>query len=147
VDEALDLVQDAMFTFVSRYGERTAPEWPPLFRRTLQSRITDWHRRHLLRNALRHWFPPDNDSDPIQELIDPLTADLASIMGREAFWSATQRAIQALPLRQQQAFLLRIWEGLDVAETAEAMGCSEGSVKTHLSRALQVVRRKLEGFR
>ena len=151
IDEALDVVQDAMLAFVKRYASRPAAEWGVLFHRTLQSRIIDWRRRATVRNRFRGWLGGSNqepdDEDPIDRVPDTSMADPAKEMMRRELGSAIENALQSLPLRQQQAFLLRAWEGLDVAETAFAMGCSEGSVKTHYSRAVHTLRNHLEDFR
>ena len=137
-DDALDVVQDAMLAFVKRYASRPAAEWGVLFHRTLQSRIIDWHRRSAVRNRFRGWLWRDNEDtdeeDPIATVPDTATPDPAEQMMRRDLGAAIENALRTLPLRQQQAFLLRAWEGLDVAETAYAMGCSEGSVKTHYSQ-------------
>jgi RNA polymerase sigma-70 factor (ECF subfamily) len=143
-DEALDIVQDAMFGFVRSYGARPEGEWPPLFYRTLQSRITDWHRRTTVRKRWRFWFGGDPDDasavDPIQLVPDTTSRDPAgTLLGNETT-AAIESALRKLPLRQRQAFLLRAWEGLSVEETATAMGCSGGSVKTHYSRAVHALR-------
>lgn len=150
-DEALDVVQDAMLAFVKRYASRPTGEWGVLFHRTLQSRITDWHRRMSVRNRFRGWLggndqDPD-DEDPINTVADTATPDPVRQMMRRDLGAAIENALRTLPLRQQQAFLLRAWEGFDVAETAFAMGCSEGSVKTHYSRAVHTLRNHLEEFR
>ena len=150
-DEALDIVQDALFGFVKRYAERPESEWQVLFHRTLQSRIVDWYRRASLRNRLRVWFgsgdDDETDVDPIQNVADNASPDPAESLVRKAAAAAIDQALRALPLRQRQAFLLRAWEGLDVAATASAMGCSQGSVKTHYSRAVHAMREQLEEFR
>jgi RNA polymerase sigma-70 factor (ECF subfamily) len=145
-EDALDAVQDAMLNLATRYASRPAAEWAPLFYRILQSRLRDQRRRRVVRDRFRAilWrAEPDDDRDPIQELPDPaaLTPDREVAGGRAG--EAIEKALALLPLRQQQAFLLRVWEGLDVAQTASAMGCSEGSVKTHLSRATQALRERL----
>ncbi|MFC5491042.1 RNA polymerase sigma factor [Dokdonella soli] len=149
-DEALDLVQDAMFGFVRHYGARTPGEWSPLFWRVLDSRINDWHRRRNVRGRWLGWFERGDsadDEDPIAAVADPgEPGPLARLADGEAT-AALDVALRALPLRQRQAFLLRMWEGLDVAATAAAMRCSEGSVKTHLSRALTNLRSHLEAHR
>jgi RNA polymerase sigma-70 factor (ECF subfamily) len=149
-EEALDLVQDAMFAFVRRYGARTPQEWPPLFWRVLDSRIHDWHRRRRVRGRWLAWLERDDDApadDPILALADPAEpGPLARLADGEAA-AALDAALADLPLRQRQAFLLRLWEGLDVAATARAMRCSEGSVKTHLSRALANLRSRLGAHR
>ncbi len=148
-DEALDLVQDAMFGFVRHYSAREPGEWAPLFWRVLDSRIHDWRRRQRVRGRWLGWFERDADADedPIAAAPDPYEpGPLARLADREAS-RALESALRALPLRQRQAFLLRLWEGLDVAATATAMRCSEGSVKTHLFRALGNLRTYLEAHR
>jgi RNA polymerase sigma-70 factor (ECF subfamily) len=146
-EEALDLVQDAMFGFVRHYADKPEAEWAPLFYRVLDSRLNDWHRRRQVRTR---WLdalvrPGDDDAqDPLAQVAD--TDDpgpLLRLAGSQAA-TALDAALTALPLRQRQAFLLRVWEGFDVATTAATMRCSEGSVKTHLSRALSALRRRLE---
>ena len=149
-EEALDLVQEAMLGFVRHYGTNDGAEWPPLFWRVLDSRLNDWHRRQRVRG--RWWSRPgdahaDDEDDAITaapDLREP--GPLARLADGEAS-VALDAALRRLPLRQRQAFLLRLWEGLDVAATATAMRCSEGSVKTHLSRALANLRRVLEEHR
>jgi RNA polymerase sigma-70 factor, ECF subfamily len=148
-DEALDLVQEAMFGFVHHYAQKPAAEWTPLFYRVLDSRLNDWHRRRQVRSRwLAAWTrnADDDETDEIAQapdLNDP--GPMLRLEGTEAA-GALDEALARLPLRQRQAFLLRIWEGLDVAATAKSMRCSEGSVKTHLSRALAALRRALEQF-
>ncbi len=148
-EDALDLVQDAMLGLVKSYGDRESADWPPLFYRILQSRIRDWYRRNRVRNRFRVWLSgsrSDDDEaqgDAIQRLPDPQPGIERQVIGEDAM-SQLQEALQGLPLRQQQAFLLRTWEGMDVAATAFAMGCSEGSVKTHYSRAVHRLREQLE---
>jgi len=147
-DEALDLVQDAMFGFVRHYGGHDGAEWPPLFWRVLDSRLNDWHRRQKVRG--RWSFRPDDkdtDEDPIALAPDVREPGPLARMADGEASVALDAALRGLPLRQRKAFLLRIWEGLDVAATAVAMRCSEGSVKTHLSRALANLRRALEAHR
>ncbi len=146
-DEALDLVQDAMFKLVQRYADRDGSEWGPLFQCILQSRIRDWYRRTRVRNRWREWFgkPRDDESDgegPLETAIDPLATPDEELKRKRA-GAALEAALRTLPLRQQQAFLLRAWEELDVAQTAAAMKCSEGSVKTHFFRAVRALRKQL----
>ncbi len=149
-EDALDLVQDAMLGLVKSYGNRDAADWPPLFYRILQSRIRDWYRRNRVRNRFRVWLGGlrgDDDegrTDAIQALPDTRPGVERQAIGEDAM-AQLQDALQDLPLRQQQAFLLRAWEGMDVSATAFAMGCSEGSVKTHYSRAVHRLREQLEG--
>jgi RNA polymerase sigma-70 factor (ECF subfamily) len=147
-DDALDMVQDAMCGFVRHYAEKPESDWAPLFYRVLDSRLNDFRRRRTVRSRWLTVFDrpdaDDGDLDPIAQAAD--TQDpgpLLRLAGNEA-GKALDLALKALPLRQRQAFLLRLWEGFDVATTARAMQCSEGSVKTHLSRALAALRRALE---
>jgi RNA polymerase sigma-70 factor, ECF subfamily len=143
-DDALDLVQDAMLQFVRRYRERPAAERAPLFYRVLENRILDWYRTRRSRG--RWWvrlFQDDADEDPLEMFPADASAGPLHALQRERSMSRLESTLQALPLRQQQVFLLRVWEGLDVADTARAMGVGEGSVKTHLSRALTRLRAEL----
>jgi RNA polymerase sigma-70 factor (ECF subfamily) len=148
-DEALDLVQEAMFGFVRHYAAKPATEWMPLFYRVLDSRLNDWHRRRTVRGRWMAVWTHNADDDEADEIAQaPDTNDpgpLLRLAGNEA-GQALETALTRLPPRQRQAFLLRVWEGLDVAATAQAMQCSQGSVKTHLSRALASLRGQLEEF-
>ena len=146
-DEALDLVQTAMIKLARNYASRDPAEWTPLFYRILQNCVRDWQRRQSVRNKVMVWFGragnEDNDYDPVAAAPDPAgrTPD-QQLQNREAM-QALETAVGELPKRQQQAFMLRTFEGLDVAGTAAAMGCSEGSVKTHYSRAIHSLRETL----
>jgi RNA polymerase sigma-70 factor (ECF subfamily) len=118
----------------------------------LQNRIRDWHRRQGVRNRWRGWLKAfgagdaeEDQADPVQQAADPAGRTPEELLALHDAGDTLLDAIAELPLRQQQAFVLRTWEGLDVAETAKAMGCSAGSVKTHLSRAMSNLRGKLEG--
>jgi RNA polymerase sigma-70 factor (ECF subfamily) len=150
-DEALDLVQDAMFGFVRHYTNRPEDEWNVLFYSILRSRITDWYRRTFVRKRVFGWLGQvkdcENEEDPIQDVPDTATLNPFEDILRHEEAIALERAIQMLPLRQQQAFLLRAWEEMDVRQTAFVMGCSEGSVKTHYSRAVHALRGLLEDIR
>src|ERR1700733_8020220 len=149
-DDALDAVQDAMLQLARAYSERPAGEWKPLFYRVLENRIRDIQRRRTVRGRVISWLPfrsdeEDDEQDPIAQAPSfdpqpPRKLEIAETM------DALEKAIEALPRRQQQVFMLRTLEGLDVAETATAMGCSEGSVKTHYFRALQSLRAQLGDF-
>lgn len=147
-EDALDVVQEAMFTLARRYAGRPEAEWPPLFYRILQSRIRDCQRRRAVRSRVLSFFGGQREfeeapPDPVEGAPDPAGGDPAErLAGFEAV-QALEQALAALPGRQRQAFVLRILEGLDVADTARAMGCSEGSVKTHLSRAVHSLRERL----
>ena len=146
-DEALDIVQDAMFKLVEKYSDRQESEWGPLFHTILQSRINDWHRRNTVRNKFGFFFGRnDDEEDPIQSAPDPVAFDPARKLKGEQAVDHLEIVIRSLPLRQQQAFLLRYWEQLSVAQTAKTMGCSQGSVKTHCSRALAALRDQLGDY-
>lgn len=146
-DEAMDLVQDAMLKLVQRYGERDETEWGPLFHTILQSRIRDWYRRTKVRNRWRAWFRwrenKAEQDDPLESVADTRSLPSDEQLAQKRAVAALDDALKTLPLRQQQAFILRAWEELDVAQTAAAMGCSEGSVKTHYFRAVHALRQLL----
>ncbi|MCC6172241.1 MAG: RNA polymerase sigma factor [Gammaproteobacteria bacterium] len=151
-DDALDAVQDAMLALVTTYARRPSEEWKPLFYRILENKIRDLQRRRTVRGRIMAWLPVAASADDDDELWDPL-AQAASAeppptlrLELDQAIGALEQAIAALPSRQRQAFLLRNFEGLDVAATATAMGCSEGSVKTHYFRALQALRAQLGDF-
>jgi RNA polymerase sigma-70 factor (ECF subfamily) len=147
-DEALDIVQDAMISLVKNYSTKPDTEWKPLFFRIVQNGIRDWHRKKSVRdrwNGMRNlWQGQEKDEDPIQTLADPKGKTPGEQVALKDSTTALDSAIKALPWRQQQTFLLRAWEEMSVAETAHAMKCSEGSVKTHYSRALHTLRNVLE---
>ena len=149
-DEALDAVQDTMLRLVRHYADKPADEWTPLFWGILRRRITDLQRRRTVRNRVLVWMGKDanddEDGSPAWEAPDHGPDPARALASRQAH-AAMSNAIRALPRRQQQAFMLRMLEGLDVADTAQAMGCSAGSVKTHLSRAMEALRNELEDWR
>ena len=153
-EAALDIVQDSMMKLAEHYGDKPAAELPMLFQRILSNSTLDWLRRQKTRNAL---FSNLSDFESASEDGDfDLLETYAALEGSQQAESAedvTRRAqilreieteIQALPARQREAFLMRYWEDMDVAETAAAMGCSEGSVKTHCSRAVQALSKALK---
>lgn len=144
-DDALDAVQDAMMKMLA-YRERAASEWSPLFWSILRNRIVDMQRRAVFR--LRWLLPGSSDAEgePLDWADDTGPDPSRSHDSREA-WARISAALRGLPARQREAFTLRVLEELDVADTAEAMGCSEGSVKTHLSRARAALQKQLEEFR
>lgn len=145
-DEALDLVQDAMLRLARSYATRPPAEWPALFQRILVNRIRDWHRRQVLRRRVLFWrTEADADEDVFEGIADHGAAEGAAALAGEQMSARVEMALAALPARQREALELRVWEGLDVEQTATAMGCTAGSVKTHLSRALAALRLKLEG--
>jgi RNA polymerase sigma-70 factor (ECF subfamily) len=144
-EAALDIVQDAMLKLTERYSGRPPAELPLLFQRILQNAIRDFYRRQKVR-AL--WMTPlsalfnsesDEDHDPLETLESARDSNFTELpaeqLERAQIVGAIEKALEKLPARQRQAFLLRYWEEMDVAEAAKAMGCSEGSVKTHCSRA------------
>jgi len=144
-DAALDIAQDAMLRLTERYGDRPAAELPLLFQRILQNAIRDWFRRQKVRNLWMTLFSAlspgkeDDDQDPLETLQAAGESNAeesgADQLERTQILEIIEQEIRQLPARQREAFLLRYWEEHDVAETAKAMGCSEGSVKTHCSRA------------
>lgn len=143
-DEALDLVQDAMIRLARNYLERPTEEWTPLFYRILQNGIRDWHRRQAVRNRVMLFFgrkgAADDDYDPVAQAPDPAGRTPDEELENLEAMSELEQAVAELPPRQREAFMLRTFEGLDVAGTATAMGVSEGSVKTHYSRAVHTLR-------
>jgi RNA polymerase sigma-70 factor (ECF subfamily) len=146
-DDALDAVQDAMLQLARAYADRPHEEWKPLFYRILENRIRDMQRRRTVRGRVIAWLPfrgedEDEEPDPIAQAPSTEPQPLKRLELDEAM-GALEKALGELPRRQQQAFMLRTLEGLDVAETATAMGCSQGSVKTHYFRAVQTLRAQL----
>ena len=148
--DALDVVQDAMLQLARRYADRPQEQWRPLFFRILQNRVRDLQRRRAVRKRMMAILPwrrdmDDEVPDPVSEAPDPAPGPVARLEG-EAALAALQTALGRLPARQREAFLLRSLEGLDVAGTGAAMGCSDGSVKTHYFRAVQALREQLNEF-
>ncbi|TXC65914.1 RNA polymerase sigma factor [Piscinibacter aquaticus] len=156
-DAALDIVQDSMIRLAEKYIDRPAAELPLLFQRILSNATMDWFRRQKVRNAhVRNFsdFESSDDSgDGDFNILEALESLDAAHSGTESAADSVSRAqillvideqIQQLPGRQREAFLLRYWEELDVAETAQVMGCSEGSVKTHCSRAVHALAKALQ---
>jgi len=147
-DDALDVVQDAMLHLARSYGLRPSGEWRPLFYRILYNGIRDKQRRRTVRSRLFGLLPGSRDEgdgpleDPLERVADGAPGPDRKLMADEAM-QRLESAVAALPARQREAFTLRCLEGMDVAETATAMDCSEGSVKTHYFRALQVLRAAL----
>ena len=153
-DAALDIVQDAMIRLAEKYFDRPAAELPLLFQRILSNATMDWFRRQKVRNSVVKNFsefePAGGDGDfDILESLEILGGSLASesasdSVSRAQILLAVEDEVAQLPARQREAFLLRYWEELDVAETAASMGCSEGSVKTHCSRAVHALAKALK---
>ena len=144
-EAALDIVQDAMLRLAEKYGHRPAAELPLLFHRIVQNAVRDWFRRQKVRSLWTTLLSSlsggsdDDDRDPLEtlEIADganrPETP--AEQLEQSQVIEIIEQELARLPERQRQAFIMRYWEERDVAETAKAMGCSEGSVKTHCSRA------------
>jgi len=146
-EEALEIVQDAMIKLANKYADKGPEDWGPLFQRILQSTIRDWYRRHKVKNGILRLFG-------VNEQEQEYGADAYAAGDQDEpekrskndhALEALEQALSSLPIRQQQVFLLREWEGLDVKTTAKTLGISEGSVKTHFSRAVHTLREQLEG--
>ncbi len=138
-DEALDIVQDSMIKLVRSYANKGEPELTPLFYRILYNTIKDWKRRSFIKNKFISFFGASSSGDeydPIN-LVEDSSQNVERKISNHQTLNKVEIAITHLPERQRQAFVLRIWQDLDVKQTAKAMSCSEGSVKTHLSRALK----------
>ncbi len=154
-DAALDIVQDSMIRLAESYFDRPPAEWPLVFQRILSNATMDWFRRQKVRNAVMHnmsdFEPAGDDGD--FNLLDLLESQdgamgaesAADTVGRQQVLEIIDAEVGKLPTRQREAFILRYWEELDVAETAGVMGCSEGSVKTHCSRAVHSLAKALKG--
>lgn len=153
-EAALDIVQDSMIRVAEKYADRPPAELPLVFQRILSNATMDWFRRQKVRNALMRNFSdfdvPGGDGDfDILESLEALDGAVASegaaeTVGRAQILLVIESQVEQLPTRQREAFLLRYWEELDVAETATVMGCSEGSVKTHCSRAVHALAKALK---
>jgi len=142
-DRAHDAVQDAMIRLVRKYGSKPESEWRPLFFRILGNRIVDMQRSDTLKRCLFMERRSQEQDDPIDHLPAAEGDGPSQKVDSQTLWSDLGQAIRQLPARQQQTVVLRLLEGLSVTETAEAMGCSEGSVKTQYSRGLARLREKL----
>jgi RNA polymerase sigma-70 factor (ECF subfamily) len=148
-DEALDIVQDAMIRLVRRYSGRPSAEWRPLFYRILQNRIRDVQRRRSVRSRVLTFFggtASEDERDPLLTAPGPRGDNPLEQVAASDAMEALERALEQLPARQREAFVLRNFEGLDVLQTATAMSCTEGSVKTHYSRAVHRLRELLKEY-
>ena len=154
-DAALDIVQDAMIKLAEKYGDRPAAELPLVFTRILQNRIHDWFRRQKVRNTWVTLFSnmgkkgdESDEFDPLESFSAPddseIHQDGAQKLEKSQLLQALESEISKLPVRQREAFLMRYWDELSITETAQAMSCSEGSVKTHCSRATQTLAKALK---
>jgi RNA polymerase sigma-70 factor (ECF subfamily) len=149
-DDALDVVQDAMTQLATRYGRKDPKQWRPIFFRILQNKALDLHRKRTIQRRIMGWLGNDRNSEEGEgnhiersPAPDSTTPHNQHEQGRSL--EAVHGALGLLPPRQQQAFMLRCWEGMSTNETSVAMQCSEGSVKTHYSRALHSLRSQLGG--
>ncbi len=146
-EDALDIVQDAMLQLVKKYAHKPAQQWTPLFYRILNNRLMDQHRKNTVQSRWRVWLTINSEGDEITDPIQELSAEEnthEAILDIQHSVEKVDVAIQQLSIRQRQAFLYRAWEGMDIAETARAMQCSQGSVKTHYSRAIKFLRAHLQ---
>ena len=154
-DAALDIVQDSMMKLAEKYAQRPPEELPLLFQRIVQNGIRDHFRRSKVRStwttllsSLGMGRDDDEESDPLEtlevEAHENVPASPAERLEQSQVMAAIEEAVRALPERQREAFMLRYWEELDVSETAKVMGCSEGSVKTHCSRATHALAKILK---
>jgi len=146
-DEAFDVVQDAMIRLVRRYAQRPSAEWPPLFYRILQNRIRDVQRRRIVRARVMSFFggtASEDEHDPLVTAPGPHSDNPLEQLTASDAMQALEQALLMLPARQREAFSLRNFEGLDVEQTATAMNCTGGSVKTHYSRAVHRLRELLK---
>jgi len=143
--DALDILQDSMLKLVVNYADKPEREWKPLFYRILQNRIKDWHRQKTLRSVFVFWQSQDDREQAI-DVAAPLLSMDAEPESAHMKQDQQEHVIAALinlPEKQRQCFLMRTWEGMSVRDTAKAMGCSEGSVKTHFFRAMTKLRQVL----
>ena len=144
---AMDLVQEAFISLHKSYSEKSTEEWYPLFYTILNNKLQDWRRKEARRSQPFSFFKKvslDEDDLEIQDVIDEATPSPLEFLDQAVTIEEIQAAIRQLPVRQQQAFMLRAWEGFDTQTTAQIMNCSEGSVKTHYHRAIQGLRIALE---
>jgi len=151
-DDALDIVQDAMFKLVEKYSAKSASEWRPLFYQILNRKITDHYRRNAVKNRLFSLASfgmkaSDEGADLIDRAEGRKSDGPDQTVARNLQMDILSKAVAQLPGRQRQAFMLRCWDGMSTAITAETMGCSQGSVKTHYSRAMHSLRASLEDYR
>jgi RNA polymerase sigma-70 factor (ECF subfamily) len=150
-EDALDIVQDTMYKLVEKYSTKPADQWRPLFYRILNSKITDHYRRKAVKNrliSLASWGmkAEDNGADLIDRAEGRNSETPDQMLTREMRIKQLTSAVEGLPARQREAFMLRCWDGMSTAITAKTMGCSEGSVKTHYSRAMHSLRNTLEDY-
>jgi len=144
-DDALELVQEAMLQLVKRYADKPDNELRILFYRILSSKITDWYRKTAFRSRFHAFFSKESyqQGDPVQQLGSDVQLPYSESLNNSRMLESLTYALEKLSHRQKQTFLLRAWQGFDTKETASIMGCSTGTVKTHYSRALGMLRNEL----
>ncbi|WP_286833357.1 MULTISPECIES: RNA polymerase sigma factor [Acinetobacter] len=143
---AMDLVQEAFISLHKSYADRSTEEWYPLFYTILNNKLQDWRRKEMRRNQPFSFFKKvqlDDDDAELNDVVDEATPSPLEFLDQAVTAEEIQQAIAQLPVRQQQAFMLRAWEDFDTHTTAQIMNCSEGSVKTHYHRAIQGLRASL----
>ncbi|ATO19911.1 RNA polymerase sigma factor [Acinetobacter sp. LoGeW2-3] len=143
---AMDLVQEAFISLHKSYADRSTEEWYPLFYTILNNKLQDWRRKEARRSQPFSFFKKvqlDDDDSELNDVVDEATPSPLDFLDQAVTAEEIQQAIAQLPVRQQQAFMLRAWEGFDTHTTAQIMNCSEGSVKTHYHRAIQGLRASL----
>ena len=152
IEDTHDIVQESMYKLVQKYADKPTVDWKPLLYKIMSSKIADFHRRRAVREKILFQAPahPDQDEDYLQtQVLAGVALDsdtpLPSLESERRIDHLTE-TVKSLPARQQQAFMLRCWEGLSTRDTAIAMSCSEGSVKTHYSRAMSRLREQLEEY-
>ena len=143
---AMDLVQEAFISLHKSYADKSTEEWYPLFYTILNNKLQDWRRKEARRASPFSLFRKidlDSDDEEAMDIVDESTPNPLQFLDQAVAVEEIQEAIASLPVRQQQAFMLRAWEGFDTQTTAQIMDCSEGSVKTHYHRAIQGLRNTL----
>ncbi|RYL24947.1 RNA polymerase sigma factor [Acinetobacter piscicola] len=143
---AMDLVQEAFISLHKSYAEKSTDEWYPLFYTILNNKLQDWRRKEARRASPFSLFRKvdiNSDDEEVMDIVDESTPNPLQFLNQDLTVEEIQEAISRLPVRQQQAFMLRAWEGFDTQTTAEIMNCTEGSVKTHYHRAIQGLRTML----
>lgn len=142
--DALDLLQDSMIKLVTKYQDKPPKEWKPLFYKILQNRIRDWYRHQKVKNLLFFWKNEEVEEWPLTENDEDVIDTPEKNLTKNQQQGAALEHLKQLSPKQQQCFLLRSWEGLSVADTADIMQCSQGSVKTHYFRAVSKLRTMME---
>lgn len=146
-DIAMDLVQEAFISLHQHYAHKSTDEWYPLFYTILNNKLADWRRKEARRSQHFGWLrlnPLKQEDDDLEfDIPDHTQIEPSELLSQENTAEEIHTAVQSLPVRQQQAFTLRAWEGFDTATTAKIMNCSEGSVKTHYHRAIQTLKSAL----